>query len=106
MEKNNYKNLNEEENTGKASEPTASYATTGSGFTNTLMEDEYIDGLIDSIPLGKLGFYTEDPDVFEARIAEIEADMDEVEAGFEDPEKWVSSEQMDEELRKQFPWLW
>ena len=33
--------------------------------------DEYIDGLIDSIPLGKLGFYTEDPDVFEARIAEI-----------------------------------
>lgn len=67
--------------------------------------DEYIDGLIDSIPVGKLGFYTEDPDVFEARIAEIEADMDEVEAGYEDPEKWVSSEQMDEELRKEFPWL-
>ncbi len=100
MEKNNYRNLNEEENTGKASEPTTSYAATGSGFTNTLMEDEYIDGLIDSIPVGKLGFYTEDPDVFEARIAEIEADMDEVEAGFEDPEKWVSSEQMDEELRR------
>lgn len=67
--------------------------------------DEYIDGLIDSIPVGKLGFYTEDPDVFEARIAEIEADMDEVEAGYEDPEKWVSSEKMDEELRKEFPWL-
>lgn len=67
--------------------------------------DEYIDILIDSIPVGKLGFYTEDPDVFEARIAEIEADMDEVEAGYEDPEKWVSSEQMDEELRKEFPWL-
>lgn len=67
--------------------------------------DEYIDGLIDSIPVGKLGFYTEDPDVFEARIAEIEADMDEVEAGYEDPEKWVSSGQMDEELRKEFPWL-
>ena len=67
--------------------------------------DEYIDILIDSIPLGKLGFYTEDPDVFEARIAEIEADMDEVEAGYEDPEKWVSSEKMDEELRKEFPWL-
>ena len=100
MEKNNYRNLNEEENKGKASEPTTSYAATGSGFTNTLMEDEYIDGLIDSIPVGKLGFYTEDPDVFEARIAEIEADMDEVEAGFEDPEKWVSSEQMDEELRR------
>lgn len=67
--------------------------------------DEYIDILIDRIPVGKLGFYTEDPDVFEARIAEIEADMDEVEAGYEDPEKWVSSEQMDEELRKEFPWL-
>ena len=54
----------------------------------------------DSIPVGKLGFYTDDLDVFEARIAEIEADMEEVEAGYEDPEKWVSSEQMDEELRR------
>ena len=105
MEKKNYKNLNEEENTAKASEPTTSYAATGSGFTNTLMEDEVADDFLDRIPLGKLGFYTDDPDVFEARIAEIEADMDEVEAGYEDPEKWVSSEQMDEELRKQFPWL-
>ncbi len=59
----------------------------------------------DSIPVGKLGFYTDDLDVFEARIAEIEADMEEVEAGYEDPEKWVTSEQMDEELLKEFPWL-
>ncbi len=53
----------------------------------------------------ELGFYTDDPDVFEARIAEIEADLDEVETGFEDPEKWVTSEQMHKDFLKMFPWL-
>ena len=57
---------------------------------------------LDRIPVGKLGFYTDDPDVFEARIAEIEADLDEVEAGFEDPEKWVTSEQMHQDFLKMF----
>lgn len=35
------------------------------------------------------GFYTDVPEVFEQRVAEIEADMDEVDAGIEDPEKWI-----------------
>lgn len=60
---------------------------------------------IDRIPLGMFGFYTEDPDVFEQRVAEMEADMDEVEAGIEDPEKWISSEQMWAQLYQKFPWL-
>jgi hypothetical protein len=55
--------------------------------------------------VGKLGFYTDDPDVFEARMAEIEADLDEVEAGFEDPDKWITSEQMHKDFLKMFPWL-
>ena len=38
-------------------------------------------------------------------MAEIEADLDEVEAGYEDPEKWVTAEQMNANLRKRFPWL-
>lgn len=57
------------------------------------------------IPLGAFGFYTDDPDVFEQRVAEIEADMDELDAGIEDPEKWISSEQMWEELYQKYPWL-
>ena len=63
------------------------------------------DDIFDRIPVGKLGFYTDDPDEFEARIAEIEADLDEVEAGFEDPEKWITSEQMHKDFLKMFPWL-
>ena len=60
---------------------------------------------IDRIPLGAFGFYTDDPEVFEQRVAEIEADMDEVDAGIEDPEKWISSEQMWAELYQKYPWL-
>jgi hypothetical protein len=51
------------------------------------------------------GFYTDDPKVFEQRVAEIEADMDEVEAGIENPEKWIPSEQMWAELYQKHPWL-
>ena len=70
---------------------------------NGIMDEE--DEFLDRIPVGKLGFYTDDPDVFEARMAEIEADLDEVEAGFEDPDKWITSEQMHKDFLKMFPWL-
>lgn len=66
----------------------------------TILEDEVAE-----VPLGKLGFYTEDLDEFEARVAEIEADLDEVENGNEDPQKWVTSEQFNQELYQEFPWL-
>ena len=60
---------------------------------------------IDRIPLGMFGFYTDDPKVFEQRVTEMEADMDEIDAGIEDPEKWISSEQMWTELYERHPWL-
>ena len=50
-----------------------------------------------------LDFYTDDPKVFEQRVAEIEADVGEVDAGIENPEKWISSEQMWAELYQKYP---
>lgn len=55
------------------------------------------------IPVRELGFYTEDADVFEARMAEIEAELDRAEQG--DESDWVTAEEFDIELRKEFPWL-
>lgn len=60
---------------------------------------------IDRIPLGMFGFYTDDPEVFEQRVTEIEADMDEVDAGIEDPEKWIQIDDFWAALRKEHPWL-
>ena len=88
----------------KAEEPATAYVTkevNPSGIAYIGDEAEKID----RIPLGLFGFYTNDPEVFEQRVAEIEADMDEVEAGIEDPEKWISSEQMWAELYQKHPWL-
>ena len=102
MKENRYSEIEEDRGTDMCCEQPAGYAATGSGYANTLVEPEEDTP---QIPVGKLGFYTEDPDVFEARMAEIEADLDEVEAGHDDPEKWVTSEQFDRELHHQYPWL-
>ena len=82
------------------SEPSVTYAATGSGYANTTYEDEEENP---QIPVGKFGFYTDDPVVFEARVAEIEADLAEVESGVDDPQEWATSEQFDQELYQQFP---
>ena len=103
MEEKRYPILEEEDGVCKVSEPAAGYATTSIDHVNNMLDEE--DDFLDRIPVGKLGFYTDDPDVFDARIAEIEADLDEVEASFEDPEKWVTSEQMHKDFLKMFPWL-
>ena len=55
---------------------------------------------IDRTPLGMFGFYTDDPVVFEQRVAEMEADMDEVDAGIVDPEKWVKVDDFWAAMRK------
>ena len=102
MSEKKYPESVEEERTLMCGEPSASYAATGSGYANSMVEPEED---APQIPVGRLGFYTDDPEVFEARVAEIEADLDEVEAGYEDSEKWVTSEQFDQELYRQFPWL-
>ena len=93
-----------EENAGveMCSEPTVAYVATGSGYANTTYEDEEE---CPQVPVGKLGFYTDDPMVFETRVTEIEADLAEVESGVDDPQKWATSEQFDQELYQQFPWL-
>jgi hypothetical protein len=103
MEENGYPILEEENGVGKVCEPAAGYAATSIDYANGIMDEE--DEFLDRIPVGKLGFYTDDPDVFEARMAEIEADLDEVESGFEDPDKWITSEQMHKDFLKMFPWL-
>lgn len=107
MEGKKYPTIEEEDGYGvmTAAEPAAAaYATkrpVSSGIVYLNEEAEKID----RIPPGMFGFYTDDPDVFEQRVAEIEADMDEVDAGIEDPEKWISSEQMWTELYQKYPWL-
>lgn len=102
MKDKSYSKIEEEKGTDMCCEQPVGYAATGSGYANTVVEPE---ADTPQIPFGKLGFYTEDPDVFEARVAEIEADLDEVEAGYESQEKWATSEQFDRELYHQYPWL-
>ena len=87
-----------------AAEPTVAYATRNSESSGIVYMDKEAEK-IDRIPLGTFGFYTDDPNVFEQRVAEMEADMDEIDAGIEDPEKWISSEQMWANLYERHPWL-
>ena len=87
-----------------AEEPAVAYAKKCPVSSGIIYMDEEAEK-IDSIPLGAFEFYTDDPEVFEQHVAEIEADMDEVDAGIEDPEKWISSEQMWTELYQKYPWL-
>ncbi len=103
MAKKDYVQSAEEQDVVKASEPAVEYAAIGSGYVDTMMDGEPSDAILSNAPIGTLGFYTDDPKVFEARVAEIEADLDEVDAGYEDPEKWVTSEQMHEDLCRQYP---
>ena len=100
MEEKRYPVLDEEENIGMCCEPSVGYAATGSGYANTLIEPE--DHVV-TIPVGRLGFCTEDPDEFDARIAEIEADLERAEQG--DESDWLTAEEFDIELKKDFPWL-
>lgn len=55
------------------------------------------------IPVGKLGFYTEYAEELEARMAGIEAELDRAEQG--DESDWVTAEEFDIKLKKEFPWL-
>ena len=87
-----------------AAEPAVAYPTreyNHSGVTYMGEEAEKID----RIPLGAFGFYTDDPEVFEQRVAEMEADLDEVDAGIEDPEKWIQVDDFWAAMRKEHPWL-
>ena len=106
MEEKKYPVIEEEDGYGcmTAAEPAMAYATKRPASSGVAYLNEEAEK-IDRIPEGMFGFYTDDPDVFEQRVAEIEADMDEVDAGIEDSEKWISSEQMWAELYQKYPWL-
>ena len=65
-----------------------------------LMESDFHD-----FPLGKCGFYTDDPVELEQRVAMIEADLDEVDAGIDDPQKWIQVDDFMVAMRKEHPWL-
>ena len=104
MEEKRYPKIEEEDGSLTAAEPVIAYATREYGHSGITYMGEEAEK-IEQIPLGAFGFYTDDPDVFEQRVAEIEADMDELDADIEDPEKWISSEQMWAELYQKYPWL-
>ena len=103
MEEQNYQTI-EEESGGcmMAAEPVVAYTAKGFNSSGITYMDEEAEK-IDRIPLGKFSFYTDDPELFEQRVSEMEADLDEVDAGIENPEKWVTSEQMWSELYQKYP---
>ena len=98
MDEKRYPEIEEEEGIGKCCEPEAGYAATGSGYINTLtmndcmLPDDYDPGV---------GPYT---------IEELNARIDEAEVYIAQAEKgnwsnWVTSEEMDTELYRRYPWL-
>lgn len=85
-----------------AAEPAVAYAVRDVSPSAVAYKEDMSN---DDIPLGMFGFYTDDSEVFDQRVAEIEADLDEVDAGIEDPTKWIPSVQMWAELHQKYPWL-
>ena len=57
------------------------------------------------VPLGQYGFYTDDPLEFEERVNSIETALDEVDAGIDDPQKWIQVDDFMAAMRKEHPWL-
>lgn len=82
-----------------ASEPVGTAAMIDCNET-ALMEVDLHD-----LPFGKCGFYTDDPVEFEQRVDMIEADLDEVDAGIDDPQKWIQVDDFMAAMRKEHPWL-
>jgi hypothetical protein len=86
------------EKSNRVSEPIGAVAV---DYSDTmLLEDDLMD-----VPLGRYGFYTSDPVEFEQRVAEIEEALDEVDAGIDDPQKWIQVDDFMAAMRKEHPWL-
>ena len=105
MEEKKYPVVEEEDGYGcmMAAEPAVACAVQVPNSTGICLDEEA--ETTDRLPLGAFGFYTDNPDVFEQRVAEIEADMDEVDAGIEDPEKWIQVDDFWDAMKKEHPWL-
>ena len=83
-----------------AAEPNVGYAATGCGYSNTLLDYQLEES---RIPVGKLGFYTENPDELQIRIAEMETSVERAEQG--DESEWLTADEFDKELQREFLWL-
>ena len=97
-EEKRYPVFEEEDGVGKCCEPPVGYAATGSGYTNTLSDED--DMLPDEYDPG-IGPYTMEE--LNARIDEAEVYIAQAEKG--DWSNWVTSEEMDAELNSKYPWL-
>ena len=88
------------DNSWMASEPAVDYNVAGSGYEITMQGRDNLDS---EIPVGKCGFYTEDPNELQSRIADIERSIDKAELG--DESEWLTAEDFDKELYREFLWL-
>ncbi len=57
------------------------------------------------VPLGKYGFYTNNPEEFEKRIDEIEDSLNKAEYVFDDPQEWIEIDDFMAAMRKEHSWL-
>jgi hypothetical protein len=81
------------------SEPVGAPAMIDYSDTALMEADHY------GLPIGKCGFYTDDPVELEQRVAMIEADLDDVDDGIDDPQKWIQVDDFMAAMRKEHPWL-
>ena len=99
MKEKKYPVIEEEDGMFKCCEPAVGYAATGSGYTNTIeSSDDY--GISDDWDSG-IGPYTMEE--LNARIDEAEVFIEKAERG--DWSDWVTNEEMDAELYREYPWL-
>ena len=97
-EEKRYPVFEEEDGVGKCCEPPVGYAATGSGYTNTLSDE---DGMLPDDYDPGIGPYTMEE--LYARIDEAELALERAEQG--DESDWVTAEEMDAEMYRMFPWL-
>lgn len=99
MTNKRYPEIDEEDGMiGMCAEPPAGYAATGSGYVNSISDE---DGMLPDDYDPGIGPYTINE--LNARIDEAEVYIAQAEKG--DYRNWVTSAEMDAELYKEFPWL-
>ena len=98
MDDKKYPESVEEGNAVMTGEPAVGYAATGSGYVDTMTDDDCM--LPDNYDPG-IGPYTMEE--LYARIDEAELALERAEKG--DESDWVTAEEMDAELYRMFPWL-
>lgn len=84
----------------EASEPVGSASMTN--YAEPIYSDEME---LADVPLGKYGFYTNNPEEFEKRMDEIEDSLNKAEYVFDDPQEWVEIDDFMAAMRKEHSWL-